>query len=102
MNFFRTPFVSAALAASVLATSAAAFCGLQSCPRLGPHGGDLPFEAGLRTRLVAFEASGESGYYTVLSPRFYARIRGMSLGVEAPWVILRTEDPDDRAAGLGN
>jgi hypothetical protein len=96
MKFFRLLILSAAFAAS-----AGAFCGLQSCPRVrDPHSAPRPFEAGLRTRAVAFDIAGEEGYYGVVSPRFVARVRGLSLGVEAPWVTLHTDGID--ASGLGN
>ena len=89
------------MAAILLAPlSANAFCGLQSCPRVGPHGGDAPFEAGLRSRLVAFDIAGEQGYYGVLSPRFFAKALGVSLGVEVPWVNLHLAE--GVTSGLGN
>jgi hypothetical protein len=84
----------------LLPALAGAFCGLQSCPRVNPHGGSHPFEAGLRTRVVQFDYEEESGFYGVLSPRFFAKVRGVSLGIEVPWVVLRTEDI--RVSGLGN
>lgn len=96
-SFFSSRFLTVVFA---LATGAQAFCGLQSCPRIGPHGGEAPFEAGLRSRFVIFDIAGEHGYYGVYSPRFFAKALGMSLGVEVPWVNLHLAE--GVTSGIGN
>jgi hypothetical protein len=97
VSVFGKSFSAAALCLPALA---GAFCGLQSCPRVGPHGGSFPFEAGARSRLVAFDIAGEQGYYGVFSPRFFAKALGLSLGAEVPWVNLHTAA--GVTSGLGN
>jgi hypothetical protein len=84
----------------LLPALAGAFCGLQSCPRVNPHGGSHPFEAGIRARVVTFDIEGQEGAYGVASPRFFAKVRGLSLGVEVPWVNLHAEE--GVTSGLGN
>lgn len=89
-----------AAAVFMLPALAGAFCGLQSCPRVNPRGAPHAFEAGVRTRVVAFDIGGEEGAYGVVSPRFFARAAGMSLGLEVPWVTLHAGAID--VSGFGN
>jgi hypothetical protein len=100
MKFLGTVLATALVGVLLDAPPAQGFCGLQSCPRVEPRGASHSFEAGLRTRAVAFDIAGERGVYGVASPRFFARALGMTLGAEVPLVTLHTGDVD--ASGLGN
>jgi Zn-dependent alcohol dehydrogenase len=64
---------------------AAAFCGLQSCPR--PAGtGEVPWlEAGLRTRWVAYDIAGNDGSYVVTALRLFFNRSGLAVGAEVPF-----------------
>jgi len=103
MKFFRFSFASAIAATLFITVSAQAFCGLQSCPRIDPHGQTHPYTAGVRARLTGFDIDNESGYYGIVSPHLFVRtpfLSNLSLGVEVPWVTLHTAD--DETSGLGN
>src|SRR5690606_31780561 len=73
---------------ALLSTSAAAFCGLQSCPRpAGP--GEVPVvEAALRTRGVSYDLAGYQGSYLVTAPRLFVNRGRVSVGAEVPFTRL--------------
>lgn len=84
----------------LLPASAAAFCGLQSCPRPASHGESPALEAGLRTRWVAYDIAGREGSYLVSAPRLFARRRGVALGTEVP--VTRLRNGDETVTGFSN
>jgi hypothetical protein len=79
---------------------AAAFCGLQSCPR--PAGtGEVPLlEAGLRTRWVAYDIAGNDGSYVVTALRLFFNRSGLAVGAEVPFT--RLDNGSSVATGLSN
>jgi len=102
-SFLSTTAAAAACVLFAAAGPVHAFCGLQSCPRIDPHGQTHPYTAGVRARVVGFDIAGESGYYGIVSPHLFVKapfVPYLSVGVEAPWVTLHTSDDD--VSGLGN
>jgi hypothetical protein len=109
MKFSETSFASRAIFATFVlagtfgAGSVVAFCGLESCPRIDPHGQTHSTTAGARARVIGFDIGDESGYYGIVSPHLFVRIpfvSHLSVGAEVPWVSLHTADDD--VSGLGN
>jgi len=88
------------LASLSLPSALSAFCGLQSCPRVDARGDAAAFEAGLRTRWVAYDIAGREGSYVVTAPRFFARRAGFALGTEIP--LTRLDDGGAVTTGLSN
>jgi hypothetical protein len=96
----RSRFPAFLLALLFLPSVSAAFCGLQSCPRVEPRAEAATFDAGLRTRWVAFDIGGREGSYVVTAPRAFARYAGFALGTEVPFT--RLDDGGEVAFGLSN
>ncbi len=99
-RYARVSPLPAALLAILLPAPAAAFCGLQSCPRPASHGEAPALEAGLRTRWVAYDIAGHEGSYVVTAPRLFVRRWGVTLGGEFP--LTRLRNGNETTIGFSN